>query len=120
MPTKSSVRGLVIHVGGVCLTRLFKRKKDGDMLKEMQVVVGGLIETINIPGGGVMVVNEEGKLASMPINEVATQFCRKHDALRDGDFIVGDVILFGRRGGGFTEVSASVVAQVSALARRAE
>ncbi len=41
-------------------------------LKELQVIVGGLIELISTREGQIMVINEEGKLKGLPRNEQAT------------------------------------------------
>lgn len=45
----------------------FRRTIDND-LKTLQELVGGHIETVNLPGGIIMIVNEEGKLLRLPIN----------------------------------------------------
>lgn len=62
-------------------------------LKEMQDVVGGLIETIGTPDGKkIMVLNEEGKLDGLPLNITATKIAWKKFKLVD-DWIAGDVLL---------------------------
>lgn len=59
-------------------------------LQEMQNVVGGLIEMVNL-SDKVMILNEEGKIFGLPLNHKATVlFQRDHG---HGDVIVGDVIL---------------------------
>ena len=42
-------------------------------LDELQKIVGGYIETINLPGGSLMVVNEEGLLDGLPSNRLASR-----------------------------------------------
>ena len=45
----------------------FRREID-NTLEALQELVGGYIETVNLPGGIVMIVNEEGKILRLPIN----------------------------------------------------
>jgi len=60
-------------------------------LDELQGFVGGYIEIVPVltgaPKGSVMVVNEEGKLMKLPINDIGT--------LMTGftDVIVGDILV---------------------------
>lgn len=54
-------------------------------LTELQAVVGGFIEVVYLPDGRLMVVNEEGKLNGLPINEKASELYP--------DLIVGDVLV---------------------------
>lgn len=56
-------------------------------LKEMQEYVGGWIEVIYLASGEIMVLNEEGKLIELPINEKATELYGSYDV------IVGDVMV---------------------------
>jgi len=69
-------------------------------LEELQKIVGGLIEIVELPDGTrvtlhlslclvllagmVMVVNEEGSLLDLPVNEAASKLC--------GRRLVGDVL----------------------------
>jgi hypothetical protein len=83
-------------------------------LDELQHHVGGYIEILRMPGTGkaMMIVNEEGKLKSLPYNDVATKlwregmehhtgsggvrlsdFNRISDTFPQGDWIVGQVLL---------------------------
>lgn len=54
-------------------------------LTELQAVVGGFIEVVHLSDGRLMVVNEEGKLDGLPINEKASELYP--------DLIVGDVLV---------------------------
>lgn len=45
----------------------FRREID-NTLDALQELVGGYIETVNLPGSIVMIVNEEGKILRLPIN----------------------------------------------------
>lgn len=55
-------------------------------LNEAQAYVGGYIEEVRgIGNGGIMIVNEEGRLENLPLNAVASEIARKQ--------IVGDVLI---------------------------
>ena len=56
-------------------------------LGELQNIVGGLVEMIPYGTNELMVLNEEGKLIDLPVNNVAT------DLVCGMDVIVGDVLL---------------------------
>lgn len=60
-------------------------------LEELQAIVGGLIQIIEINDTEIMVINEEGKLENLPLNEQATAIYQKQ--VYEGDFIVGDVLI---------------------------
>lgn len=60
-------------------------------LEELQKAVGGYIEIVPIDKEYSLVVNEEGKLMGLPINEVATRLYRK--VRYTNDFIVGEALL---------------------------
>lgn len=61
-------------------------------LEELQKIVGGYIEIINLFNGKILVVNEEGKLKGLEQNEIATTIAHDADAIADWDCIVGDVL----------------------------
>lgn len=44
------------------------RREISNTLEALQDLVGGYIETVNLPGSIVMIVNEEGKILRLPIN----------------------------------------------------
>ena len=60
-------------------------------LEEMQEIVGGYIEFVWLSPFYLMVVNEEGKLNGLPMNETATDLLRLYKDTTD--FIVGDVLV---------------------------
>ena len=60
-------------------------------LEELKSVVGGYIEIVPLEEGYSMVVNEEGKLLNLPINEGATRYYR--NSRNTEDFIVGNVLI---------------------------
>jgi hypothetical protein len=59
-------------------------------LQELQGYVGGYIELVRLSDGKVMVVNEEGKLHGLPVNQMAS-------AIYLRDSIVGDVVVCTNR-----------------------
>lgn len=44
------------------------RREISNTLEALQELVDGYIETVNLPGGIVMIVNEEGKILGLPLN----------------------------------------------------
>ena len=67
------------------------KNETGFQLEELQAIVGGLIQIIEINDTEIMVINEEGKLENLPLNEQATAIYQKQ--VYYGDFIVGDVLI---------------------------
>tara|TARA_R110000751_G_scaffold300963_1_gene413054 strand:- start:36028 stop:36279 length:252 start_codon:yes stop_codon:yes gene_type:complete len=61
------------------------RSKVSPTLEEAQEFVGGTVEMVYLPGGNQMLVNEEGLLRNLEINNMATRIA--------GKMIVGDVII---------------------------
>ena len=59
-------------------------------LKELQTIVGGHIEIVDL-GKRYLVVNEEGKTMRMPYNTMATNWMLV--AVGGSDYIVGDALL---------------------------
>ena len=67
-------------------------------LKEAQAYVGGYVEGISFPNGDYLIVNEEGKLMGLPLNEQASKLWKDtfdNDDYITGrdDFVVGNAIL---------------------------
>ena len=67
-------------------------------LKEAQAYVGGYVEGISFPNGDYLIVNEEGKLMGLPLNEQASKLWKDtfdNDNYMTGrdDFVVGNAIL---------------------------
>ena len=67
-------------------------------LEALQHAVGGYIETVPLPAGGVMIVDEEGRLKGKPDNAIAS--------LAAGIGIVGDALIVGVDGEEFCDVPA--------------
>ena len=61
-------------------------------LEEMQALVGGYIEMLRAASADYcMVINEEGKLKNLPINEIATAMAREDFLIFPNDVVVGNV-----------------------------
>lgn len=62
-------------------------------LEELQNQVGGFIEHVGLSEEEIMVVNEEGKLMNLAVNENATDIALDNEAITFWDFIVGNVVI---------------------------
>ena len=60
-------------------------------LEELQSIVDGYIEIVWMPNNEIMVVNEDGKLRDLPVNQEATKIYQ--EIFGFNDMIVGDVLL---------------------------
>lgn len=60
-------------------------------LDELQKIVGGFIEIVHLGDNKIMVINEEGKLLGLPINEFATEVYRVYNNTMD--VIVGEALI---------------------------
>ena len=49
---------------------------DEPTLEQAQEFVGGMVQGIEFPNGDYMLMNEEGKLLGLPVNEEATKLWR--------------------------------------------
>lgn len=56
-------------------------------LEEMQAIVGGYIEIVYLDNGKLMIVNEEGKINGLPLNDNASML------VGYTDLIMGDVLV---------------------------
>lgn len=61
-------------------------------LEEMQTIVGGYIQIINLGDGLIMVMNEDSKY-NCKMNEDATEVAHWYDAIHPMDYICGDVLV---------------------------
>jgi hypothetical protein len=78
--------------------KIIDNVKDEPDLKTAQDFVGGYVEGISFPNGDYLIVNEEGKLRGLELNEPATKLWREtftKDKYLFGydDFVVGPAIL---------------------------
>ena len=62
-------------------------------LDELQSIVGGYIEIIRLDDEWLMIINDEGKLYQMPLNQLATYIAKEKKAISSTDFVVGDVLV---------------------------
>lgn len=85
----------IIRANGEIETIKPKNGKDFQ-LQELQSIVGGYIEIINLDATNrLMVVDEEGKLKGYPYNEKATELIHNETFL--DDFIVGNVLVCDKK-----------------------
>lgn len=66
-------------------------------LSEMQAIVSGFIEIVDLYDGRLMVVNEEGKLKGLGINHKATEIYLDAMPVMVVDIIVGDVLVCDKK-----------------------
>lgn len=86
------MKGIIITAQDV--VRLVDIPENGKPLyKTIRAAVGGFMENTyprRLPKGYVMIVNEEGKLLGLPINNIGSYL---YESDKHGDVIVGDVII---------------------------
>jgi len=78
--------------------KIIENKKDEPQYKEVSKFVGGMVECVQFPNGDLLLLNEEGKLIGLPLNEEATKLWKAtfdNDNYITGldDFVVGPSIL---------------------------
>ena len=76
--------------------------KNEPTLKSAEDFVCGYVEGITFPNGDYLIINEEGKLMGLPINEQATKLWKEtfdNDNFITGrnDFVVGPAILIKKQ-----------------------
>ena len=67
--------------------KIIEDSKDEPTLESAQDFVGGNVEGITFPNGDYLIVNEEGKLIGLEVNEPATKLWR--DTFDNDNFITG-------------------------------
>jgi len=78
---------VLFHVNGSEARWGYRGKKPS--LAELQAAVGGYVEAINLPAGFVMLVDEDGLMKQLPVNQRASQ--------EAGRVIVGNALVLDRR-----------------------
>jgi hypothetical protein len=75
---------------------------DGDLkihevegYKDLQSLVEGNIQLIELNKKMTAYINEEGKIFNLPLNSRATHLCRQNSAIFESDYIVGPMIILG-------------------------
>ena len=82
--------------------KIIEDAKQEPDLKAAQEFVGGYVEGIAMPNGDYLIINEEGKLIGLPVNEQATKLWKEtfdNDNYITGrdDFVVGNAILIKKQ-----------------------
>jgi len=82
--------------------KIINTVEDEPTLESAQEFVGGMVQGIEFPNGDYMIMNEEGKLLGLPVNEPATKLWRKtftKDKYLFGydDFVAGPAILIKKQ-----------------------
>lgn len=91
------MKGLLIKTDGAKST-VFPKNKKRFSLEELQGFVGGLIDVHIFPDKTVIYLNDEGKLNSLPKNEIITELWKSHYPIKDfplnnDELVVGDILL---------------------------
>ena len=78
--------------------KIITDSKDEPTLESAQKFVGGYVQGIEFPNGDYMIMNEEGKLMGLEVNEEATKlwrttFTKDKYLFGHDDFVAGPAIL---------------------------
>ena len=78
--------------------KIITDKKDEPKYAEVKEFVGGMVEAVHFPNGDLLLLNEEGKLMGLPLNEEASKlwsetFDNDNYITGRNDFVVGPAIL---------------------------
>ena len=82
--------------------KIIDNVKDEPTLESAQKFVGGYVEGISFPNGDYLIVNEEGKLMGLELNEPATKlwretFTKDKYAFGYDDWVSGPAILIKKQ-----------------------
>jgi len=82
--------------------KLITDKKDEPDYKAVSKFVGGMVEVVQFPNGDLLLLNEEGKLMGLPLNEKASKlwkdtFDNDNYVTGRNDFVVGPAILIKKQ-----------------------
>ena len=82
--------------------KLITDKKDEPDYKAVSKFVGGMVECVTFPNGDLLLLNEEGKLMGLPLNEKASKLWKDtfdNDNYITGrkDYVVGPAILIKKQ-----------------------
>ena len=69
---------------------------DDARLQQLQNFVGGYIEAVALPGGGYMVINENGKDGPHVINQTATAITQEAQSIMFSDYIAGPAVIISQ------------------------
>ena len=81
---------------------IIDNKKNEPQYKAVSDFVGGMVEVVQFPNGDLLLLNEEGKLMGLPVNEKASELWKDtfdNDNYITGrnDFVVGPAILIKKQ-----------------------
>jgi hypothetical protein len=81
--------------------KMITDKKDEPDYKAVSKFVGGMVECVTFPNGDLLLLNEEGKLMGLPLNEEATALWRTHFTKEThvfgyDDFVVGPAMVIAK------------------------
>ncbi len=91
-----------MECGAKAWVEVFPKNRKNFSYKELQDFVRyeneRMVEIVNLPNGELMVVNEEGKLIGLPVNELATDLWKEvypidEYPLNNDELIVGNALL---------------------------
>jgi hypothetical protein len=74
--------------------KVIDKKEDQPTLEEAQEFVGGWVERIQLKNNDILLIDEEGKLKNLDVNQKATDHWVESYGMTD--VIVGDAILIKR------------------------
>ena len=82
--------------------KIIEDVKDEPDYKAVSKFVGGMVEAVTFPNGDLLLLNEEGKLMRLPLNEKASKLWKDtfdNDNYITGrnDFVVGPAILIKKQ-----------------------
>ena len=82
--------------------KIITDKKDEPKYPEVKEIVGGMVEAVTFPNGDLLLLNEEGKLMGLPLNEKASKLWKDtfdNDNYITGrkDYVVGSAILIKKQ-----------------------
>ena len=82
--------------------KIITDKKDEPKYPEVKEFVGGMVEAVHFPNGDLLLLNEEGKLMGLPLNEKASKLWKDtfdNDNYITGrkDYVVGPAILIKKQ-----------------------
>lgn len=99
-PEKTRDMTHAIHVLLMEPKKVAKPALVNNTLEDMQQLVGGHIEVLPLPGGGLLVCNEEGKFLTLPQNRAL-----KDEAGKVVDVLVGTCFICGTKGDEFISLT---------------
>lgn len=85
------MKAKIYKADGTIIDNIVPENGTDFQLGELQKIVGGYIEIVSLLDNEIMVINEEGKLSDLPINENATEIYNEVDGFYD--YIAGDVLV---------------------------